>query len=103
MKASELKSIIRNLIKEERTLLNEEDRKFYATPEHVEKSIKDAFDKQMKKFKPLAKKGYLTFNETERMFTTFGHGTGWTSVDKSKQRELRKKYGTPEEQDGAKK
>ena len=61
--------------------------------------MKDAFDKQMKKLKALSKKGYLTSSETERMFTTFGHGSGWSTPDKSKQRELRKKYGTPEEQD----
>lgn len=103
MKASELKSMIRTILKEESRLLTEEDRKFYATPEHVEQNLKLAFDLQMKKFKKLAKKGYFTSSETERMFTTFGHGSNWSSPEKSKQRELRKKYGTPEEQDGYKK
>ena len=98
MKLSDLKSIIRQEMLKE-SLLTEEDRTFYATPEHVKQSMEMAFKNQMKKFDKIAKKGYFTSSETERMFTTFGHNSGWSKPDASKQRELRKKYGTADQQD----
>lgn len=100
MKASELKSMIRTILKEESRLLSEEDTKFFASPEYVEKKLELAYKQTLKKFKDRAKKGYLSYNDLQIIFNTFGNESkAMTDVDTKTQRELRKKYGTPGEQD----